>query len=107
MHTDEVQALTKLLRNDEGPFWTGLRRYLKSKSIDPAASYLVYSVELSMRTEFGVVVTPEKNVYSFAVEISPVDATITEELEWQNITATYPSSPYESNIVSALELLEN
>ena len=95
--TDETVELTRLLRYDSNPFWKRLRVLLNDKGFDVESCFLAESCEQGDNSEFGVVVTRDKEVfeYGFIYQKDPSDGNFGE---WNDITQTYSSSPYADSV---------
>ena len=104
---DAIITHTKLLReNDEYPFWIILRNLLTDKGIDYSKSFLAFSTEEGENLEFGIIVTSDKNVFQYFIELSEDGKGLNKVLEWEDISSSFESTPYTNDIESVFKLIE-
>lgn len=98
--------LTKLLReNREHPFWSVLRNVLTEKGIDYLKSYVAFSSEEGNNNDFGIIITPQKRVLQYNILLADNGKTLNKILEWNDITESYGSSPYNKDIKNCLIII--
>lgn len=102
---DEMRLLTDLLRSDENPFWRRLRALLRLRGQDPQKLVVMYSFEDDDHKEFGVLVTPEKEVftYDFVYRYRNISQGVISR--WRKATEKYSSGPYRGDFAAAVALL--
>jgi hypothetical protein len=79
---------------------------LNEKNIDYHSSYLVSSTEEGPNVEFGIVVTIDKKVYLYSLQLSNNATEVREVLEWENISDSYKSSPYDKEVEVGFSLVD-
>lgn len=102
---DEMRLLTDLLHEDENPFWRRLRALLKLRGVDPQKLVVMYSFEDDDHKEFGVVVTPEKEVFTYDFEYRYRNISQGVISRWQKATEKYARGAYHKDFAAALSLL--
>ena len=102
---DEIQELTRLLRQSQEAFWARLRQILWEKGVDPQGALLVESFEDDDQLEFGIVVTNDGDVFEFDFEYR--DRSIGEGAvcRWEKLTDRHISSPHHARITTGLTIL--
>ena len=101
---DEMRLLTDLLRSDDNPFWRRLRALLKLRGYDPQKLVVMYSFEDDDHREFGVVVTPEKEVFTYDFDYRYRNISQGVISRWQKATEKYSHKPYAGDFDTALRL---
>jgi hypothetical protein len=81
--------------------WGRLRDLLDARSIDPRTTVLALTVEDGEAHEFGVVVTPDRRVFTYALDENGVGFD-----EWAEITHDYSGTPYGQDIEAALTQID-
>ena len=104
-----AELSTHLLRTDEGPLWSRLRKLLDERGLDPNSVALADLLPDDTDMEFGIIVTPEGDVYEFDLvygngdlEEQAASATIAD---WRDVTAWWRDAPHRAEIDAALRLL--
>ncbi len=104
-----VTQLTSLMRSSKESFWTCLRRLLVKKGINLSTTLLVFSVEQGENSEFGVVITEDRRVFSFALAtaLATIETwnDVVDFIEWDDITLSWKTSPYRGDIEAGFELV--
>ena len=95
---EKIPELTRLIRTDEGPYWSRLRELLWDKKIDPSQTALAVSFENDENCEYGVLVTADERVVEFEV-IWPDGATGDGVLGmWVDITTNWSRHGFAADI---------
>ncbi len=102
---DEMRLLTDLLRCDENPFWRRLRALLKLRGYDPQKLVVMYSFEDDDHKEFGVLVTPEKEVFAYDFVYRYRNISQGVITSWRKMTDKYSRGAYRGDYSAALQLL--
>lgn len=102
---EEMRLLTDMLRTDENPFWKRLRNLLRLRGQDPQKLVVMYSFEDDDHKEFGVVVTPEKEVFTYDFEYRYRHISQGVITRWRKATEKYARGPYHDDFEVALQLL--
>jgi hypothetical protein len=103
---EHVELDTRLLRSDTEPFWLRLRACLREKGTEPNTAVLATCFPDDSSFEFGIIVTPDGEVYEFGFDWfhKPVDeGTLTE---WTRTTDHWRDQAFYEHVEAALELIE-
>lgn len=106
-----AESSTRLLREGKDPLYVRLRALLADKGIDPSTCVLAAFFPDDTNMEFGVVVTPERQVYEFDLYHGPGDLTnqvATAYLgDWRDRSRWWEASPSRGDVEDAMRMLEN
>jgi hypothetical protein len=106
---DAAELSTNLLRNDPGPLWSRLRELLVERGLDPKVVALAQLFPDDTDMEFGIVVTPGREVFTFDLRYGDGDlirqAASSYISEWRILTDWWRDSPYREDVIAAIELL--
>ena len=105
---ETILAHTKLLReDDEYPFWNILRNLLTERGIDYSKAYLAFSADEGENSEFGIIVTADRNVFQYYIQLSDDGKDLNEVMEWEDISNHFESTPYVNDIEAAFKIIES
>ena len=105
-----AESSTRLLREGKNPLHVRLRVLLADKGIDGSTCVLAAFFPDDTNMEFGVVVTPERQVYEFDFYYGPGDLTnrvATAYIgDWRDSSDWWQSSPSRGYVEDALSMLD-
>ncbi len=107
MDHDEYVALnTRLLRSDPEPFWQRLRDCLREKGVEPSRTVLTTCFPDDSSFEFGIVITPDGEVYEFGFEYLHKQVTEGVFSEWSRTTDRWRERPFADEVAAGFFRLE-
>jgi hypothetical protein len=106
-----AESSTRLLREAKDPLYVRLRVLLADKGIDASTCVLAAFFPDDTNMEFGVVVTPERQVYEFDLYYGP--GNLTNQVatayfgDWRDRSGWWEASPSRGDVEDAMRMLEN
>ena len=100
-----ILSLTKQLRTSDDPIWTGLRRELMKRDLDPQHILVATSFPDDRDFEFGLVVAEDGRVFQYGYSYLDRAEDAGEFTEWSNETERWRSRPNFQDVAIAFELL--
>ena len=105
-----AEASTRLLRESNDPLWVRLRALLAERDVDVSRSALAVFFPDDTNMEFGVVVTPDRQVYEFDLHYGSGDlakqAATATIADWRDRTEWWRSMPSRSDIEEAFRIID-
>ncbi len=95
-----IEKITELLRSSNEELWVSLREELLRKGVNARSAVLVESCELGNELEFGVIVTPQHEIYRFSWDEGEI-------FEWENISNNFGTTPYASAIELGIKVIND
>ena len=106
MADDYAEVNTTLFRESPDPFWTRLRAVVQERGVDPLTSALATCFPDDSSLEFGIVVTPDGDVFEFEFEYLATGNVASGTLaRWDRMTDRWKDRPFRAEVEAAFELL--
>lgn len=105
-----AEVETRLLRTDDDPFWVRLRELVTQRGIDPQQAALAISFPDDSNLEFGILVTPDLDVYEFdfVYGLGDIKTSIrTGTLAaWNRTTDRWRERPFRADVEAAMAIID-
>lgn len=107
----QAAHLTRMLRNSDDPLFARIRELLPEFGVDIRSARLAQFFPDDVDQEFGVLVTAERNVFTFVHHYGrrgdlKSQLRASKLADWSDISGTWESSPYRRYVQDALALPE-
>jgi hypothetical protein len=103
---EHVALNTRLLRSDTEPFWERLRGCLREKGVEPSRSILTTCFPDDSSFEFGIVISPDRQVYEFGFEYLHKQVTEGVLREWNRTTDRWRDRPFAGEVAAGFAQLD-
>ena len=104
--TARVERDTRFLRTDDSPLYRRIRTLLRRKGIAVEQVLAAVVGPEDQDCEFGIIVTPQKQVYEYELGYRRTPVQEAEFSAWRDLTDTYRTRARREAIAAALELVD-
>jgi hypothetical protein len=101
----EILELSRRLHTSSDPLWARLRTLLHERGLRPEDLLLVECFPDDTQFEFGIVVTPDRDVFEFGLDYLHKTVEHGVFSEWRNLSENYQATPHRAGIAIALEMI--
>ena len=102
---EQIEEMTEALRAGRDPMLARIKELLAAKGVEVDRAVLADMFPDDTCFEFGLLVTSDGDVLQFGYDYNSRAESDGSFSEWNNITDTWGSSPYDSQISLALSFL--